>query len=165
MPLKHPIPIGSPMRPDLRFALKRFEALSLQELYDVLYLRNVVFVVGQKITSEPEVDGLDPRCSHAMLYAGDELVGTARVFDEESPMVIGRVAVHTERQREGLGTILMERIQDELGDTACELHAQAHLEEWYSRLGWKRVGEVFDEAGIPHVMMVRGDVGTARNSC
>ena len=36
------------------------------------------------------------------------------------------------------------------------LHAQAHLEAWYTGLGWTRVGEVYEEAEIPHVTMTRG---------
>jgi len=141
---------------DVRFEYMRYEELDLRRLHDVFWLRNVVFVVGQKITSEPEIDGRDPECSHAMLWLGERLIGTARVFDAEDPRVIGRVAVHPDLQRGGWGTMLMERVQDAIGDARAELHAQAHLEAWYARLGWVRVGEIFYEAEIPHVMMVRG---------
>lgn len=136
------------------FECKRFEDLELMELHDILFLRNVVFVVGQKITEEPEVDGLDPECTHAMLYDGKKLVGTARIFDTCDPVTVGRVAIHTDRQYEGLGTRLMRHIQDVLKDRAAELHAQAHLEDWYQSLGWRRVGDAFMEAGIAHVTMV-----------
>jgi ElaA protein len=139
---------------DLGFTFLPFEELSLNELYGILHLRDLVFVVGQKITSEPEVDGRDPLCAHAMLYDGAQLVGTARVFLSEDPAVVGRVAVRPDRQGEGLGTVLMEQVQQALGARKAELHAQAHLEAWYTRLGWRRVGDVFVEAEIPHVMMV-----------
>lgn len=138
----------------LRFVSKHFDALTIHELYALLHLRDLVFVVGQKITAEPEVDGRDQVCVHGMLYEGDELLGTARIFVDEVPRVVGRVAVHPARQGQGLGTILMEHIQAELGEGPAELHAQAHLEAWYTRLGWSRIGEVFVEAQIPHVMMV-----------
>lgn len=138
----------------LSFVSKHFDALTIHELYAVLHLRDLVFVVGQKITAEPEVDGRDQQCVHALLYDGDELVGTARIFVDETPRVVGRVAVYPARQGQGLGTILMEHIQAELGEAPAELHAQAHLEAWYTRLGWSRIGEVFVEAQIPHVMMV-----------
>ncbi|MEM1271210.1 MAG: GNAT family N-acetyltransferase, partial [Bacteroidota bacterium] len=36
-----------------------------------------------------------------------------------------------------------------------KLHAQAHLEALYTSLGFTRTGNLFDEAGIPHVTMVR----------
>lgn len=130
-----------------------FESLTLHELYAVLHLRDLVFVVGQKITAEPEVDGRDDECEHALFYDGETLVGTARIFHNESPQIVGRVAVHPERQGEGLGTILMEHVQTHIGQNKAELHAQAHLEDWYTRLGWVRFGEPFVEADITHVMM------------
>lgn len=140
-----------------RVEIKAYHELTRDELHDLFMLRNVVFVVGQKITAEPEVDGRDPECAHAMLWEGRELVGCARIFVDEQPVVVGRVAVLTSRQGEGLGTELMRAIQQELGSTPSELHAQAHLEAWYARLGWERVGPVFEEAEIPHVMMRWGD--------
>ena len=127
----------------------------MRQLHDIFWLRSVVFVVGQKITSEPEVDGLDPECDHALLWEDDRLVGTARIFSKQRPVVVGRVAVHPEHQSKGLGTKLMLAIQEHLGHLPCELHAQAHLERWYTQLGWRREGEVFVEAEIEHVMMVR----------
>lgn len=137
----------------LRAVIKAYEALERDELYAIMHLRDLVFVVGQKITSEPEIDGRDPECEHAMLYAGQRLVGTARIFWKRTPIVVGRVAILPEFQGQGLGTVLMEHIQAHLGERAAELHAQAHLERWYTRLGWRREGEVFVEADIPHVMM------------
>ncbi|MFN3199093.1 MAG: GNAT family N-acetyltransferase [Bradymonadia bacterium] len=139
----------------LTFRLTPWADLSKDDLYAILHLRDLVFVVGQGITSEPEVDGRDPECAHAMLWHGELLIGTARVFTEQSPQVVGRVAVHPERQRGGYGTWLMEQVQEAMGDVSAELHAQAHLEAWYARLGWRREGDVFYEAEIPHVMMVR----------
>lgn len=136
--------------------IKHFDDLSKRELYDVLWLRDVVFVVGQKITAVSEIDGLDPECEHAMLFDGAELVGTARIFADENPVIVGRVAVHPDRQGEGLGTMLMQAVQSRLDlhlKRDAELHAQAHLEPWYARLGWQRFGDEFVEADIPHVMM------------
>lgn len=138
---------------DLRFVMKPFDELELLELYQILHLRDLVFVVGQKITSEPEIDGADPRCFHAMLYLGDHLVGTARAFGEMHPVSVGRVAVLNEYQGRGFGTVLMTHVQEWLGARPAELHAQAHLEPWYTRLGWKRSGEDFMEAEILHTPM------------
>ena len=138
---------------DLRFDIVPFDELSSRELYDLLHLRDVVFVVGQKITAVPEVDGLDPRCAHARAFNDDRVVGTARIFVNEHPMVVGRVAVHPDFQRQGIGSQLMQHVQAWLGSRAAELHAQAYLEEWYAGLGWERFGDPFDEAEIVHVMM------------
>ncbi len=136
-----------------RLEIKAFRDLSLDELYKVLWLRDIVFVVGQKITSESEIDGLDPECHHAILWHDEQVIGTARVFAERKPMIVGRVAVHTDFQRQRHGRTLMEHIGLWLAGRPAELHAQAHLEDWYRSLGWTRHGDIFVEAEIPHVMM------------
>ena len=133
--------------------IKPFDELSRQELYELMVLRNRVFVVGQKITAEAEVDGLDPNCHHVLMRLDGQLVGTARLFWEEEPVKVGRICVDTSRQRVGLGTAMMERVQDYLGDRRAVMHAQQYLEKWYESLGWEREGEVFDEAEIAHVKM------------
>lgn len=135
------------------FDLKHFDELSAREVYDLMHLRDLVFVVGQKITAVAEVDGLDPECAHARAFIDGALVGTARVFVDEDPLIVGRVAVHPDHQRTGVGSKMMRFVQDWLGDRAAELHAQAYLEGWYASLGWERFGDEFEEAEIPHVMM------------
>ncbi len=42
-----------------------------------------------------------------------------------------------------------------LGQRAAAMSAQAHLLNWYQRLGWVPQGEIYDEAGIPHILMTR----------
>ncbi|MFW5966864.1 MAG: GNAT family N-acetyltransferase [Persicimonas sp.] len=133
--------------------IKPFDELTRDELYRILELRNLVFVVGQEITAVPEIDGRDPDCEHAMLWRDGRLLATARIAVDDSSRKVGRVAVHPDFQRQGLGTELMRAIQDHLGSRTAKLHAQAYLEEWYLDLGWKRVGEPFEEAGIEHVEM------------
>ena len=138
-------------------SFKSFDALTKMELYELLCLRDIVFVVGQKVTSEPEVDGLDPECVHVQVRdEADRLLATARIFEERAPIVVGRIAVHTDLQRSGIGTWMMAQVAEYLGDRPAEMHAQAHLEAWYTRCGWERYGEPFMEAEILHVHMKRG---------
>ena len=144
-----------PPVPSLRFDHRPFEKLTLRELHDVLWLRNEVFVFGQRFTAEPEVDGRDPECVHVMGWDGARLVATARLFVDKDPVKVGRIAVHNDLQGRGLGTDLMRYVHGLLGDRPAAMSAQAHLERWYGSLGWERVGEVYEEAEIPHLRMVR----------
>lgn len=145
---------------ELTFDHKRFDDLTLRELYAVLQLRDEVFVVGQKITAEPEVDGLDPQCVHVMgRNAAGRLVTTARLFMDESPIVVGRVAVANSAQRRGVGTQMMRYVHDIIGDRPARLSAQAHLESWYAGLGWIAYGDPYFEANIPHQGMKRPGKG------
>ena len=140
----------------LTFACKRFDDLTLRELYDVLWLRDAVFVVGQKITAESEIDGLDPQCSHVLgRDAQGRIVATARLFLGDVPVKVGRIAVHPDLQRQGLGTDLMHFVDSLIGERRAAMSAQAHLTTWYASLGWQPVGAVYSEADIPHQRMVR----------
>ncbi len=155
--------MATPSDVDLVFACKPFDALSLRELYEILHLRDLVFVVGQKITSEPEVDGADPGFHHLWGRTSEgRVLAPARLDLAGEPARVGRVAVHPDHQRRGLGTRLMHAAHDVLDGRRARLHAQAHLEPWYERLGWRREGAPFVEAEIPHVCMVRPGGGRGR---
>lgn len=141
----------------ITFACKPFAELSTAELYEILHLRDLVFVVGQKITSEPEVDGHDPAFHHLIgRDASGRVIATARLTLDHAPVKVGRVAVHPELQHQGVGTALMRDIQARLQDRPATMNAQAHLEPWYESLGWRREGPLFQEAEIEHVRMVWG---------
>ena len=147
--------IRSPAMTKLTFTTHRFYELSLDQLYDIMCLRDLVFVVGQKVTAVQEVDGEDRGYHHVCGWdEAGALKAYARVSYDETPAKVGRVAVHPDLQRTGLGSQLMGVIQADLGDHPAAMHAQAHLEAWYSGLGWQREGEIFMEAEIPHVFMV-----------
>ncbi|MEM9415787.1 MAG: GNAT family N-acetyltransferase [Planctomycetota bacterium] len=139
-------------------AIKQFDALSLRELHACLKLRGEVFVVGQQICAVPDVDDDDPLCHHAMLWVGEELVGTARLLpkDDGQTIKVGRVAVGQAWRGRGMGVTLMRGVQDWIGKEPGRvgvMSAQAYLERWYAALGWVRVGEVYEEAGVEHVEM------------
>lgn len=142
---------------ELEFSHKRFEDLTLMELHDLLWLRNEVFVFGQKITAEPEVDGLDPECVHVIgrLRHDKRVVATARLFMDDDPVKVGRVAVALELQRSGSGTRLMQYVHEVIGQRPAALSAQDYLRKWYTGLGWVVDSDVYSEADIPHVHMHR----------
>lgn len=139
--------------------IKRFDALSLVELHACLKLRGEVFVVGQRICAVPEVDEHDPFAYHVMCWAGNELIGAARLLGGDAGQVIqvGRVAVGQPHTRKGTGTRMMRAIQNWISGVegrTGRMHAQAYLVPWYEKLGWRAVGERFVEAGIDHQTML-----------
>jgi len=141
--------------------IKPFDGLSLAELHACLKLRGEVFVVDQQICSVPDVDELDPACHHAMLVHGGKLIGTARLLPIDGGAVIkvGRVAIAKDYRSQGFGSRLMAGLHEWIAQVPGRtglMNAQAHLEEWYHTMGWRREGEVFTEAGIPHLKMLYG---------
>lgn len=131
-----------------------FDDLTLRELHAVLMVRSEVFVVDQKICAVSEVDDDDPRCLHAIAQLDGWTVATARLLPADGVYKVGRVAVLKECRGTGVGSAVMRAVQAWLNGRPGMMSAQAHLEAWYTTLGWRRVGEVYEEAGIPHLRMV-----------
>jgi predicted GNAT family N-acyltransferase len=129
------------------------------ERADALAVRYAVFVEGQGISEDRELDGLDGGATHVVAYDEGTPVGAARLREPEAGTgKVERVAVREDRRGEGWGRRVMATVHEtarERGLTKLVLHAQTDVEGFYRRLGYRTVGETFEEAGIPHVEMVR----------
>ncbi|WP_105256930.1 GNAT family N-acetyltransferase [Streptococcus suis] len=144
----------------MQWEIKAFDQLSLQELYGILTLRVDVFVVEQACPY-PEVDGKDPNCLHLLGTDEGELVAYLRIlpaglsYDEVS---IGRVVIKSSHRGKGLGRPMTEQaihfITNEWKERQIKIGAQAHLEKFYSSLGFEPVSEVYLEDDIPHLDML-----------
>ena len=119
-------------------------------------IRRAVFCVEQGVSEDHEIDGRDPECRHYLLRTAGEAIGTARVRPVEPGVAkIERVAILRAYRGRGLGFALMRHVLRELGRDRAVLHAQTHSESFYRALGFAAEGAPFEEAGIPHVRMVR----------
>lgn len=121
-------------------------------------VRHAVFVLGQDVPPELEIDGLDPVALHLLALHDDTPVGTARLRDVHGHAKIERVAVLAAHRGEGLGLALMHTLHAEavrLGYTSAELHAQVQVVPFYEALGYVAHGERFLDAGIWHLAMTR----------
>lgn len=137
-----------------------FEALTLQELYALLQLRQDVFVVEQTCVLN-EIDGRDPEARHALLWHRGALAGTARLFapDAVGNARLGRIVVAREARGQGLGRHLVAGALQEVGRrwgaVPVEMGAQKHLQDFYRRFGFVTVSGAYDDHGILHVLMRR----------
>jgi predicted GNAT family N-acyltransferase len=137
----------------------RIAAASFERDYDAIrYVRFAVFVDEQRIAADLEMDDRDAHCEHVL--ARDERgepVGTGRI-DVAAGGKIGRVAVLASARGRGVGTALMRELHEMArarGLAAVWCHAQLSAASFYTGLGYRAVGEVFEEAGIDHVRMQR----------
>lgn len=141
-----------------RIETRDARSVTAAELYELLRLRTDVFVVEQNCPY-PELDGRDLLGDTLHLWAeeGGALLGTIRILGLGSAEpAIGRVVTAPAARGRGIAAALIERGIELCGPEAViHLHAQAHLEAWYERLGFVRAGETYDEDGIPHVPMTR----------
>ena len=134
--------------------------LTVAELYDVLALRNRVFVVEQECAYQ-DLDGRDlvDGTRHLVARDGSGVVGYARLLApyDGGPARIGRVIITAEARGQRLGRRLMERALAACAEhwpgAGVEVSAQAHLQEFYAGLGFTATSEVYDEDGIPHLDM------------
>lgn len=116
-------------------------------------IRREVFVREQGIPESDEWDDEDATSVHILATLNREPVGTGRL---NSAGKIGRIAVLPGLRGRGIGSSILGRLLEEarrLGIREPCLHAQVQAVPFYERLGFERKGDVFDEAGIPHVRM------------
>ncbi len=149
----------------IEWLLIEFNQLTLQQLYQMLSLRQQVFIVEQDCPYN-DADGLDQQCWHLLGYAmveGDkQLVAYSRIVPAgvkfEQP-AIGRVVTSPLVRREGAGRQLMSQsikaLQQLFASNSCRISAQMYLLDFYQGFGFEEVGESYLEDGIPHIDMVR----------
>jgi len=121
-----------------------------------LVLRHEVFVVEQRIPQELEVDDDDGIATHLVALLDSRVVGTLRIVRHGRTAKIGRMAVSAAMRKNGIGRALMEFAAETASSGGSEeiaLGAQLTAREFYKRLGYVEEGPVFDDAGLPHVMM------------
>lgn len=133
--------------------------LTTTQLYQVLHLRNEVFIVEQQCVYQ-DIDNLDLMGDnrHLLGLQNNQLVAYARVLVSPSSLSIGRVITVPNSRGQGLGNELLKQAL-----IVCETHwdndypiylsAQAHLQKFYESFGFIAEGDIYDEDGIPHIKM------------
>jgi len=133
-----------------------FADLTGLEVYGLCRLRVDVFVVEQQCPY-PELDGrdLEPGTVHLWVESDGRVAATIRVLDDGDTRAIGRVATAASFRGRGLAGRLVHEGIARCAGFPITLGAQAHLEGWYERFGFRRSGPGYVEDGIPHVPMRR----------
>jgi len=136
------------------------------ELLQALAIREVVFIEEQHVPEGIERDAEDANAFHILAIQGGHAIGTGRlvVLPEPPPGEsgtwgrIGRMAVLQASRKSGTGTKLLEALEAEArqrGVTGIILHAQLYSLDFYRRHGYEPIGTPFEEAGMPHLQMIK----------
>ena len=148
----------------MNIQIKKFNDLNLSELYKILNLRNEVFVVEQNCPYL-DTDGKDQVAHHVMIWDDEVLAAYARIFApgiKYTESSIGRVVVNLAHRELKLGHLLMEHavkaVEDLYKTGNITISAQAHLQRFYNKHGFKTISEEYMEDDIPHVEMTRKKV-------
>ncbi|HEV7950296.1 MAG TPA: GNAT family N-acetyltransferase, partial [Glaciihabitans sp.] len=144
--------------PECSVTAKSWGELTTHDLYSFLKLRTDVFYREQKVDDD-ELDNRDSESSTEHYWIGDDTGCAAylRVLTDSTPEhldaqhVIGRVVVRADRRGEGLAQQLLRQVFESHGSHAMLLHAQEYVAPLYAKFGFEAFGDVYPEAGIPHV--------------
>ena len=123
----------------------------------IQHIRSLVFQVEQGVAPELEFDGNDETAAHLLAFLDGQPVGTARIRNLDAHTAkVERVAVLKAARGLGIGKRLMVEALASLRKaqvSEVRIHAQEAVQDFYQQLGFEPEGEIFVEAGIPHVKM------------
>lgn len=140
--------------------IKKFNELSVEELYKILALRSEVFVVEQACPYL-DCDGKDMKSYHLFCERDGEVVANVRIIEKGisyEEVSLGRVIVRKDNRGTGIAREMLQKaiefVHAHLGERAIKIQAQAYLLDFYKSLGFKPVSGEYLENNIPHVEML-----------
>ena len=141
------------------FIWHNFDTISKEELYDVLSLRQRVFIIEQDCLYE-DLDYSDQDASHLLLYKDNKLIGYSRVFPpgiKYDAASIGRIVTDSDYREKGYGRSITQEsirfLRNNFPGSDITISAQYRLVNFYEDLGFKREGKVYLEDNIDHIKM------------
>jgi ElaA protein len=146
----------------MNWTLKSFNELTLSELHDIIQLRLDIFVVEQDCPYL-DLDGKDKSAYHFFGRTNEgKTVAYTRLFGPDQyykEAAIGRVVVHKEYRKDGLGFELMSKSIDQIealyNTKTIKIGAQRYLQKFYESLGFVSTEDFYMEDGIPHMHMIK----------
>ena len=137
---------------------KRFDELTLYELYSILQARSEVFVNEQNIVYQ-DMDEIDFSSTHLFISEAGMVCSYLRIIDagvKYPEFSIGRVLTLKEYRGKGYSRKLMELAIAKIKERSMpiKIEAQAYLKDFYLSLGFKQISDEFILEGIPHIEML-----------
>lgn len=138
------------------------------DLSQAFMIRREVFVKEQGIPEERVFDDMDHTALHVVVYEESRIntedglkrvqkpVGSGRICFDGSNCKLGRIAVLKDYRGKKYGDFLVRMLLQKAfsaGIQEVTVDAQTSVEEFYSKIGFQRVGENFMEVGKEHCKM------------
>ena len=141
-----------------------FDDLTLLQLYEIMQLRQRVFIVEQNCPYL-DADDKDQHSHHLLGFDADGLAAYVRIlpprlaYPAHYEPSIGRVITHPRVRQAGIGKVLMtqaiahtHRLFGE--NLPIRIGAQSYLLRFYGSFGFVSTGKEYLEDDIPHTEMV-----------
>ena len=121
-------------------------------------LRRAVFETEQNVPRPLDRDMYDLDAAHVVAYdASGACVGTGRLVRVDSRTgQIGRMATAASQRQTGVGGAVLEALEHMAnlrGLSELTVNAQLPAERFYANRGYARDGGIFEDQGVPHVLM------------
>lgn len=122
-------------------------------------IRYDVFVIGQRVPEEEEIDAFEDVCSHFLALSNNTPCGAARWRKTDNGVKLERFAVLEDFRSKGVGSALVNAVIKDIEaepDTENEplyLHSQLSAMPLYEKFGFVKEGELFQECDIDHYTM------------
>jgi len=137
-----------------------FEMLSLQDLYELLALRQSVFIIEQQCIY-PDIDNKDMQAMHLLGKKNNTICAYVRLFPKDfiypDSVCFGRFVTAPSARGQGLAKEALMQVLgylDEIKNTdPIVISAQLYLQKFYASFGFLSVGEPYEEDGILHIQM------------
>ncbi len=146
------------------YVIKNFENLSNLELFNIIKLRQQIFIVEQNCIYT-DLDNKDLVSYHVLMFNKDNntLMAYARLIPEgvsyDNFTSIGRVCVLPEFRKSNVGKNLMNYCINQSIELfhkkyPIKISAQIQALSFYSKLNFIATGNTYLEDGLPHIQMI-----------
>ena len=134
--------------------IKKFTFNDKRFLKMALAIRHEVFVIGQNCPEDLEYE-FEEESTHFLVLFNNKAVATARHRKTEKGYKLERFAVLKTERGLGYGNVILKAILNDLKNYSglIYIHAQEYVLPFYEKLGFKKEGKIFEEAGIMHYKM------------
>ncbi|MBE7052544.1 MAG: GNAT family N-acetyltransferase [Ruminococcaceae bacterium] len=140
----------------MEFYAKKFDELSLSELYEILKSRAEIFLLEQNIVCQ-DMDNVDYDALHCFMKEDTRVIAYLRAYQsgDAGTVKVGRVL--TLSHGKGIGRELFDKstaaINSVFDASKITVNAQVQAVGYYEKLGFEKVSEEFLEEGVPHIKM------------
>ena len=143
----------------IKWSFLPWSSLTLPQFYQVLRLRQEVFIVEQNCPFI-DADNQDQTAYHLIGLYEEVTALYTRIYPPgaiRDECVIGRVVVSPLYRGKGFGYQLMQRSHEQAiklwNADSFFVSAQSYLRNFYERLGYVQMGPEYLEDDIPHIPM------------
>jgi len=144
----------------MNIQIKQFKEIKADEMYEMLRIRNEVFVIEQKCIYQ-DCDGKDQKSYHLFCMDNERIVAYLRILEKGisyNEISIGRVLVDSKYRGKGLAREIMSKaidfIEKHLNEKEIRISAQEYLVNLYKDFGFVIASDEYLEDDIPHIEMI-----------